>query len=256
MPASRRRLIAGNWKMYKNREEAASFVEALRPFVDGFSGEVYLAVPFTAIEAVSSAAEGRIRVGAQNMNDATEGAFTGEIAGEMLTDVGAQFVLLGHSERRHIFGEQNDFINRKVLRSLEAGLEPIVCFGETLEQREAGETAQVLEQQFSETLASVTPEQASKLVIAYEPVWAIGTGMTATPGDAQKAHQQLRGLLEQHFGPQAASTVPILYGGSVKPSNAAELMAQPDVDGVLVGGASLNAEQFGGIINCDRAPAT
>jgi len=247
--ADRDIIIAGNWKMYKTIPEAESFVERLAPAIKEIPLSVYLAVPFTAIYPVSSKADGtKITVGAQNMNDASEGAFTGEVAAKMLIDAGAKFVILGHSERRHIFGESNEFINRKVMAALESKLVPILCVGETLDQRKAGETDEVVRQQLTECLAGVTAKNVDSLVVAYEPVWAIGTGETATPGEVQKVHKLIRNILADLLDKKVASKTVLQYGGSVKPDNAKSFMDQPDVDGLLVGGASLTTESFAGIL--------
>ena len=197
-----------------------------------------LAVPFTALQAAQGS---EIEIGAQNMHDAAEGAFTGEISANMLWDAGATFVILGHSERRHLFGETNAFIHRKVVRALEEELQPLLCIGETEEERAHGRTADVLKRQLDECLKGVDPE---KVMIAYEPVWAIGTGKTATPEIAEEAHQQIRA----HLG-ESGKGVAILYGGSVKPETMKPLMQQPNVNGVLVGGASLDVETFAKIVN-------
>ena len=241
----RRTVIAGNWKMYKTVEEAVSFVQQFAPQVQNLDRDLYLAVPFTAIQPCVQAAQGgSVAIGAQNMNDASEGAFTGEIAGAMLRDVGASFVLLGHSERRHVFKEDNAFINRKVKRALEDGIQPVLCVGEKLEEREAGQTEAVLQEQLAGSLAEVSGEELSKMVLAYEPVWAIGTGKTATPEIAQEAHDMIRRYVTEIWGAEVAQGLRVLYGGSVKPANAGELMAKRDIDGVLVGGASLEADSF------------
>ncbi|NGX42646.1 MAG: Triosephosphate isomerase [Chlamydiae bacterium] len=243
-------IIAGNWKMYKTIDEALQFVQTLAPAVSNIPSLVYLAVPFTAIKPVADRCQGTsVVIGAQNMNDASEGAFTGEIAGKMLKDAGARFVILGHSERRHVFGESSEFVNKKVKQAFVDKLQPILCVGETLQEREKGETEQVLEQQLSESLAEVTDEQLKSMVIAYEPVWAIGTGHTATPKQAQEMHQFCRNFISKKWGEETASLVPILYGGSVKPDNVRSLMDQPDIDGALVGGASLSADTFLQIVN-------
>ncbi len=250
--SSRPTVIAGNWKMYKTIDEAKAFVETLAPLIGKSQATVYLAVPFTAIQPAAKYAEelgAPITIGAQNMNDASEGAFTGEIAARMLKDAGAHFVILGHSERRHIFQETNAFINKKVKRALEDSLQPILCVGETLDQREAGETEAVLKEQLTGSLEGVLPEELVKMIIAYEPVWAIGTGKVAHPDDAQSAHAFIRGVIEEGWGKEAADRIVIQYGGSVKPENADDLLAQPDVDGLLVGGASLSADSFSKIIN-------
>jgi len=242
-------IVAGNWKMYKTGAEAMSYVEALVPQVKEAPVKVYIAVPFTALRSAMTLAKGtNVVIGAQNMSDATEGAFTGEIAAKMLTDLGVQFVLLGHSERRHIFGEDDAFINRKVKKALEEGLQPIFCVGETKKEREAEQTKEVLERQIKEGLVGLTPDQLIKTVIAYEPVWAIGTGLTATPQMAQEAHVNCRAVLAEMFEAKIASQVSILYGGSVKPDNAQELLRQPDVDGALVGGAALDPDSFAQIV--------
>lgn len=223
--------------MYKTIPETVAYIEALAPLVAQSDETIYLAVPYTAIHEASKAAEGtNITIGAQNMNDATEGAFTGEIAGSMLVDAGAQFVILGHSERRTIFNESSPYICKKVKRAFEVGLQPILCIGETHHQRLEGKTKDVLFEQLNQSLDGVS--QTDQLIIAYEPVWAIGTGESATPEMAQEVHALLRAELD----------VPLLYGGSVKPANVAELLAQPDIDGVLVGGASLDPQSFSQIV--------
>lgn len=248
--SKRSTIVAGNWKMYKTIEEAVDYVKELAPMVQESPVQVYIAVPFTAIKQVAEQTQGgKIIIGAQNMNDATEGAFTGEIAGRMLKDAGAQFVIIGHSERRHIFNEDNAFINRKVKRALADGLQPILCIGETLEEREAGKTEEVLETQLTQSLADINKEQMGNMIIAYEPVWAIGTGKTATPEQAQEIHQFCRGIIEKMYNKTIANKTVILYGGSVKPENAKALMDKPDIDGVLVGGASLKIESFSQIVN-------
>lgn len=248
--AKRPVIIAGNWKMHKNIEDAVAFVQELAPAIEEGGPAVYIAAPYTAIQPVSEAAKGGpITIGAQNMNDATEGAFTGEIAALMIQDAGAQFVLLGHSERRHLFNETNALINRKVQRALEVGLQPILCVGETLDEKDAGKTEEVLTAQIKESLANIDKKALAPLILAYEPVWAIGTGKSATPKEAQAAHKFCRDLFAEEWGKRPASALPILYGGSVTPDNAHELLEQADIDGVLVGGASLEAETFAKIIN-------
>lgn len=229
-------IIAGNWKMHKTAGEAKKFVNELAPKVRG--SRVLLAVPFTALQAAQGTA---IEIGAQNMHDAPEGAFTGEISAQMLWDAGATFVILGHSERRHLFGETNGFIHRKVQRAIEEEIQPLLCIGETEEERAHGRTADVLKRQLDECLKDVDLE---KMILAYEPVWAIGTGKTATPEIAAEAHH----LCRTHMGAQGKG-VSILYGGSVKPETMKPLMQQPDVNGVLVGGASLDVETFAKIVN-------
>ncbi|MBS0622112.1 MAG: triose-phosphate isomerase [Verrucomicrobia bacterium] len=235
----RPKVIAGNWKMYKTVAEAADFVKKLAPLVAASQPEVLLAVPYTAIRSARDAAQGsKVQIGAQNMNDAREGAFTGEISASMLLDAGAQFVVLGHSERRHIFGESNQFINRKVKRALKEGLRVILCVGESSQEREADQTEEVLRKQLEESLSGI--EEKQRLIVAYEPVWAIGTGRSASAEIAQQTHFFLRSLLGEE--------VWMLYGGSVKPDNVAEFLSQPDIDGVLVGGASLDPESFAKIV--------
>lgn len=243
-------VIAGNWKMYKTIEEAVSFINKLIPLVSKPTPSVYLAVPFTAISAAAEAAKGSpIHIGAQNMHDAGEGAFTGEISGNMIADAGARFVILGHSERRHIFGETSEFINKKVKAALGLGIQPILCVGETLQEREDNKTVNVLQDQLEKSLSGVSENDLRKLLIAYEPVWAIGTGRTATPEQAEEMHAFCRKFLGKKWGSDAAESVSLLYGGSVKPENTKALMEQKNIDGVLVGGASLAVDSFSKIIN-------
>jgi triosephosphate isomerase len=243
-------IVAGNWKMYKTIEESIEFVQKLELAIKESARQVYLAVPFTAIKPVAEAAAGtKIIVGAQNMNDAREGAFTGEIAARMLVDAGAKFVILGHSERRKLFGETSEFINKKVKRAFIEGLQSIVCIGETWEERESGKTEKILEEQFGQTLSEISEDESERLILAYEPVWAIGTGRTATPLQAEQMHQFCRDLLSKKWGTATAEKIVILYGGSVRPENVAELIEQPNIDGVLVGGASLSVESFSEMVN-------
>jgi len=237
--------VVGNWKMYKTAREATDYIEDLIPLVEGSKANIFLSVPFTSIApAAQYAKDTNIAIGAQNMNDAREGAFTGEIAGLMLKEAGAAFVILGHSERRHVFGETNALIHRKVLRALQDDLQPILCVGETLKEREAGKTEKILKEQIFTALDGVPKEDADSLILAYEPVWAIGTGKTATDRFIQEAHAFIRSCLSELFGKKKADEIPILYGGSVKPENAGEIAALKDVDGVLVGGASLDPKTF------------
>jgi triosephosphate isomerase len=239
-PMARDLIVVGNWKMYKTAREAAAYIEELIPLAAGSQAKIFLAVPYTSIASAAKAVKGtEISVGAQNMNDARDGAFTGEIAALMLKEAGAEFVLLGHSERRHVFGESDDFIQRKVVRALQDDLIPILCVGETAKEREEGRTEEVLKEQLEACLAGIPEAEVGKVVIAYEPVWAIGTGKTATPKLAQEAHAYCRSVLTDLFSKKKAGAISILYGGSVKPDNSAELMSQKDIDGVLVGGASL-----------------
>ncbi len=246
---ARKLYVIGNWKMYKTSREASAYIEALAPLVEGESACVYLAVPFTSIASASACAkETNIVIGAQNMNDAREGAFTGEIAGLMLKEAGAGFVLLGHSERRHIFGESNELIHKKILRAVRDDIQPVVCIGETALQRKSDQTQKVIEEQLVSALEAVPKEALDSLMIAYEPVWAIGTGKVPTLHQIQEIHHFCRQCIAQILGARKASKIPILYGGSVKPENAADIVALDDVDGLLAGGASLNVEAFSAII--------
>jgi triosephosphate isomerase len=242
--------IAGNWKMYTN---AATAVELAGAVVKGVAKEsrvrVAVCPPFPYLARVAEVVKGTVvGLGGQNVYPEKEGAFTGEVSPTMLLDVGCRYVILGHSERRHKLGENDAFINKKVHAALAAGLEVILCAGETLEEREANRTEKVLDTQLTGGFAGLKAEQLARMVLAYEPVWAIGTGKNATPEQAQQAHAFIRGRVREMFGEKSASSLPIQYGGSVKPDNAASLLGQPDVDGALVGGASLNAAQFLSII--------
>lgn len=242
----RRPFIAGNWKMYKTRSEAIALA---RGIADRFqlAGQVDVAVcpPSAYLDAVGQAIQGSaVGLGGQNLYPEKFGAYTGEINGQMLVDLGCRYVILGHSERRQYFAETDQFVNRKVHAALQLGLIPIVCVGETLEQRKADKTLEVVSGQFDGSLAGLSTDQMQQVVIAYEPVWAIGTGVTATPAQAEEVHADLRRLLETRYNPQVAAAVRIQYGGSVKPDNAAELFQQPNIDGGLVGGASLEIESF------------
>lgn len=207
--------------------------------------DVAVCPPMLYLEAIGESLQGsKIGLGAQNMFYEVQGAFTGEVSGPMLKDMGCDYVILGHSERRQFFGETDESVNRKMFAAMGSGLCPIVCVGETLDQRESGQTAQVIETQVRGSLSGLTADDAARVVVAYEPVWAIGTGRTATPQQAEEVHAQIRQLLKQLLGAEASQVVRIQYGGSVKPENAAELMGQPNIDGALVGGASLQAESF------------
>jgi triosephosphate isomerase (TIM) len=246
----RQTVIAGNWKMYKTSATAKSYVDKLVPLVADAKPLVYLSVAFPLIPFLSQAAQGtNIVIGAQNMHDAEEGAFTGEVSSAMLNDAGAEFVILGHSERRHVFGETSLFVNQKVHRAIKEGLQPMVCIGETQQQREQGLTEKIVKEQLLESLDGITANQLETVIIAYEPVWAIGTGLTATPEQAQISHAFCRDVIRSAWGFEAADVLPILYGGSVKPDNVRHIMEQEDVDGVLVGGASLEADSFAQIVN-------
>lgn len=246
----RRPLIVGNWKMNLNRAEAVRLAEELKPLAARQPGvDVVVCPPFVYLEAVRNVLTGtRWGWGAQDMAHQANGAFTGEVSAAMLLDLGCTYVILGHSERRHVFGETDAEVNLKTLAALAAGITPIVCVGELLAEREAGQTAAVIERQFAESLAGLSIEQIAKTVIAYEPVWAIGTGKVATPEQAEEVHRDLRKLLAGRYNASTAETVRIQYGGSVKPSNAASLLRQPNIDGALVGGACLTSADFGGII--------
>lgn len=246
----RKPLIAGNWKMFKTTEEAVSLVEGIKAGVHRVNDcTVVICPPFTALSTVAKMLKDtHIDLGAQNMHPETEGAYTGEISPVMLKDVGCRYVILGHSERRLYFHETDVFVNQKAKTALKYSLMPIVCVGETLEQREAKQHLEVVKSQFDHSLADFTKEDILKTVLAYEPVWAIGTGKTATPEQAEQMHSYIRRLLNEKFGSEVASKIWILYGGSVKPDNIASLMAKPNVDGALVGGASLKAEAFTQIV--------
>jgi triosephosphate isomerase (TIM) len=240
--------LAANWKMHKTTEEAERFLGEFLPRVSESGPEVVICAPFTSLRAaVELCFESPVRVAAQNMHEAEEGAFTGEISPPMLLDLGVDGVILGHSERRQYFAETDEALARKVPAALGAGLEPILCVGENEAQRDGDETEQVLTRQIQEDLADVPDARLSEVVIAYEPIWAIGTGRTATPQQAQEAIALIRRLIDARSD-TAAAAIRILYGGSVKPDNAAELISQPDVDGALVGGASLDPGDFAAIV--------
>lgn len=239
-------LIAGNWKMNKTATEATELVQALSATIGKESNvHVVLCPPFTALERVSGLLEGtHLVLGAQNVHDKVSGAFTGEVSVVMLRNLHVTYVIVGHSERRAIFGETDAFVNRKVLSALEASLRPILCVGETLAEREAGKAFEVVKTQLEAGLAGVAQAKSDQVVIAYEPVWAIGTGKTATPAMAQEVHAFIRSTLNTLFGIEAASRMRILYGGSMKPDNADALLAENDIDGGLIGGAALEAKSF------------
>ncbi len=247
-------VLAGNWKMFKTVPETVEFFEAFKGLVaDAADREIVLCPSFTSLAPAAWAVRGtNIRIGAQNVYWEAEGAFTGEISAGMLVGAGCSHVIIGHSERRQYFGETDATVAKRIDAALGAGLTPIVCVGETLEEREAGRTNEVLETQFSGGYANLTPETFAKTIIAYEPVWAIGTGKTATPEMAAEAHGFLRGQVASKFGQGAADGIRILYGGSVKPANVKGLMEKEDIDGGLVGGASLTADSFAAIVHFDR----
>ncbi len=251
----RRTVIAGNWKMHKTISEAVQFVKELRPRVAKVDDcEMIVAPPFTALRAVAEAARGsNIAVTAQDAHWDKEGAHTGDVSTLMLRDAGCTHVIIGHSERRQNHAETDDQVNRKLKAAMAVGLIPMVCVGETLAEREAGKAYEVLQHQFRGGFAGLTPQEFSRMMMAYEPVWAIGTGRTATPEMAAESHRYLRKLVAERFGDIVASQVRILYGGSVKPDNIGGLMAQEEIDGALVGGASLLLDSFAAIVNYPRS---
>lgn len=243
-------LLAGNWKMFKTIPEALDLVNGLKKNCGNVKDrEILVCPPFTALYAVSAALKGsNIKVGAQNLFWEMKGAFTGEIAPGMLADAGCKYVIIGHSERRQYFGETDETVNKKMKAAFASGLTPIVCVGETLAEREKNITFSVVERQVKNGISGLTPEQSKVLVIAYEPVWAIGTGKTATPQQAEEVHAYVRKLYGELYGAEVSDAVRILYGGSMKPDNISELMKQPNIDGGLVGGASLEVDSFTKII--------
>jgi triosephosphate isomerase len=242
-------VIAGNWKMYKTISEATQFARELISLELPISCKVVVCPPATAIFSLQEVFRGTpIELGGQNMHYAAQGPYTGELSPVMLRDAGCKYVILGHSERRQYFAETDQAVSKKALAALDSKLVPIICVGETLEQREAGQTTEVISTQFRDSLQGLTAGQITGVVLAYEPVWAIGTGKTASDRDAQQVNGLIRKLLIEKYGQEAAGRVPILYGGSVKPDNVGQLLAQPDIDGALVGGASLDAKSFAEII--------
>ena len=249
----RRPILAANWKMHKTAAEARAFAAAFAPLVADAAGvDVVLAPPFTALAALGPALAGTaIALAGQNVHPEPQGAYTGEVSAAMLRELGCRYGIVGHSERRTLFGETSAFVARKAAALLREGIRPIVCVGESLEEREAGRTPAVIDAQIRESLEGLPAERAAELVVAYEPIWAIGTGKTATPALAQEVNARIRAALRARFG-GGADAIRIQYGGSVKPENAAELMAQPDIDGALVGGASLEPESFSRIVRFER----
>jgi triosephosphate isomerase len=241
-----RPLIAGNWKMFKTAGESLDFVRQLKEAVaDIQERDVVIAPPFTSLYPVGEAVKGsRIYLAAQNLSDRIEGAYTGEISARMLIDTGCTYVIVGHSERRMLFGEQDETINRKTRMAIQSGLKPIFCIGETMEEWEAGKTFAVIEKQIKEGLNQLTTDDIRKILIAYEPVWAIGTGKTAAPEQVQEVHAYIRRVITRNYENGLAINLPILYGGSVNSDNIGKLMAQPDINGALVGGASLDVDSF------------
>ncbi len=243
--------MAGNWKMFKTIPETEKFVQEFLPLVSGVTHcDFAIAPPFTALATAARAARGSsLGVAAQDLYWEKQGAFTGEVSAAMLVDAGCTYTIIGHSERRHVFGEPDEAVFQKTRAALGAGLIPIVCVGETLADREAGQTEALLRRQFEGSVGGLTEPEFGRIIIAYEPVWAIGTGKTATPEIAAEAHRYLRSLAAGRFGKSSAEALRILYGGSVKPDNVRGLMAQPELDGTLVGGASLDAKSFAAIVN-------
>lgn len=248
---SRPCVLIGNWKMHKTVEEARAFIEQLLDSIHSSDTTcIGLAVPFTVIYPLAEQVKGKaILIGAQNMNDASEGAFTGEIAGSMLKNAGAQFVLLGHSERRHLYHEDDALINRKLKQALHVGLQPILCIGETQKEYAEKRTAEVIQRQLTEGLKELSIEQMKQVMIAYEPVWAIGNGHSAAPFTAQEMLSVCRKTIASFASEEVSQQIAMLYGGSVTPSNAHDLLEQPDIDGLLIGGASLSLESFLAIVN-------
>lgn len=246
----RRPIIAGNWKMHKTIEEAVAFVETIKPQVFGTDVEPVICAPFTALKDLKKAAKGsNVKIGAQNMHFEDRGAFTGEIAPGMLKELEVDYVIIGHSERRQYFNETNETVNRKVKKAFEYGIRPIVCVGESLEEREGAATKKVVKEQTEKGLEGLTKEQMREVVIAYEPIWAIGAGKTASSADANEVIAYIREAIKQMYSEEVSEEVRIQYGGSVKPANVEEIMNESDIDGALVGGASLEAEDFVRLVN-------
>jgi triosephosphate isomerase (TIM) len=244
-------LIVGNWKMHKNVRESLVYLDNLAPYLAKSQAEVGLAVPFTALIPVVQKVKEMgllVHIGAQNISDYPEGAFTGEVSGEMIADVGATFVILGHSERRHFFREDDAYVNRKVKRAIKENLDVILCIGETLDERTADKVQVRLEQELNGSLEGLLEDHFKRICIAYEPIWAIGTGRVAKPEEAEQAHVYIRETIKNMVGQEVAEKTRILYGGSVKPDTAAALLAQPNIDGLLVGGASLSPQSFGSML--------
>ena len=246
----RKLVIAGNWKMYKNNKEAIETLTQLKNLIkDVKNVDIVIGAPFTCLsDAVKTVEGSNVKIAAENVYPKIEGAYTGEISPKMLKDIGVTYVILGHSERREYFKESDEFVNQKVKAVLEIGMKPILCIGEKLEERDSGKTLEVLSKQIKGGLADLSKEAAEKVIIAYEPVWAIGTGKTATPEMAEETHRAIRNVLTEMFGKDVADKMIIQYGGSMKPENAKDLLSQEDIDGGLVGGASLKADSFFEII--------
>lgn len=249
----RKKVIAGNWKMNMLPNEAIKFIEELTPLVKDTENEVILCVPYTDLFYALLTAQGtNIKIGAQNMHFEEKGAYTGEVSGKMLKAINVEYVIIGHSERRQYFNETDETVNRKIKAAFANELKPIVCVGETLEQREEGKTAEIITKQTELALEGLTKEQVENTIIAYEPIWAIGTGKTATSEDANNSIKEIRNKIAQIYGQEIASRVIIQYGGSVKSTNAKELFSMSDIDGGLVGGASLKAEEFSKIVQFEK----
>ena len=247
----RKKVIAGNWKMNMLPNEVISMIQKLEPLVENANAEIVLCVPYIDLFYALLTVQGtNIKIGAQNMYFEESGAYTGEVSGKMLRSIGVKYVIIGHSERRTIFGETDDIINKKVKSALSNKLKPILCVGETLEQREAGKAHKVITKQTKKALEGLTDKQVSSIIIAYEPVWAIGTGKTATKEDANESIKAIRKEIEKLYGKEVSEKVIIQYGGSMNPSNAKEILEMSDIDGGLVGGASLVAKDFANIVNC------
>ena len=248
----RKKVIAGNWKMNMLPDETIKMIEELAPLVEGAQSEVILCVPFTDLfYALLTAQNTNIKIGAQNMHWEENGAYTGEVSAKMLKSIGGEYVILGHSERRQYFNETDETVNKKLKKAFEVGLNPILCVGETLEEREAGKANEIVTNQIRKAFEGITNVQATKTIIAYEPIWAIGTGKTATAEDANNMIYNIRQEMSNLYGQMTAQRVIIQYGGSVKASNCKELFSTSDIDGALVGGASLNADEFAKIVNYD-----
>ena len=249
----RKKVIAGNWKMNMLPNEAMSMISNLAPLVKDADSEVVLCVPYTDLfYSLLTAQETNIKIGAQNMHFEEKGAYTGEISGKMLKSIGVEYVIIGHSERRQYFAETDETVNKKLKAAFANGLKPIVCVGETLEERESGKAFEIITNQTQKALDGLTDEQVANTIIAYEPVWAIGTGKTATSEDANEACKKIREKIAKIYGQNVADRVIIQYGGSMKPENAKELLEMSDIDGGLIGGASLKAESFGKIVNYNK----
>jgi triosephosphate isomerase len=242
----RKKIIAGNWKMNKTGTEAASFARDLKiKTLNINKTEIIICPPFTALPPVyEMVKESRIKMGAQNVHWEPDGAYTGEVSAEMIENAGCKYVIVGHSERRQYFGETNQTVNRKINQTLTTSLSPIVCIGETLQQRQCGQTKEIVKKQLIEGLVGLSSDQMQRIALAYEPIWAIGTGLTATPGQAEEVHQFIRELIGELFNTQVAEVANILYGGSAKPDNIKELLSQQNIDGGLIGGASLKVDSF------------